>query len=129
MNKKVIDTNIFLRYLIQDNPQQHQKAKNYLDDIEQGKLTGLVSILVVDELIWALERYYRIKRPEFMPQILKIFNLKHINFLETKKDLILNCLEKIKDNKIDFTDVYLSQIATQKNILSFDKDFVKLYKK
>ena len=64
-----------------------------------------------------------------MPQILKIFNLKHINFLETKKDLILNCLEKIKDNKIDFTDVYLSQIATQKNILSFDKDFVKLYKK
>lgn len=126
MNQKIIDTNIFLRHLLQDIPDQSKIATSVISDIEDGKMTGLMSILVVNELIWILEKYYFLKRSIYIPKLIKILNLDHLKMMEVKKELIERVLEKMRNKKIDFTDVYLMEAGREAQILSFDKDFDKL---
>lgn len=126
MDRKLIDTNIFLRHLLQDIPDQSQISTNIINEIEDRKITGLVSILVINELIWILEKYYELKRSIYIPKLLKLLNLDHLRIIEVKKEMIENILEKMRRKKIDFTDMYLKEIANKNQILSFDKDLAKM---
>lgn len=126
MNEIILDSNIFLRYFLQDIPLQSVKTKEIFDQIEKGAKKGLVSILVINEIVWILEKYYNLKRNAYIPKILKLFYLEHIKIIEVKKDLIVRVLEKMKKQKYDFTDIYLSQVGQGKEIISFDKDFTKI---
>lgn len=122
LRNKTLDTNIFLRHLLQDIPGQSEQASAIISNIEEGKITGFLSILVLNELIWILERYYKIDRKIFLNKILSLIHLEYLKIIETKKEIIIKSLNKMKEKKIDFTDVYLSQIALKSEILSFDKD-------
>lgn len=126
MEEKVIDTNVFLRHLLQDIPEQSQLATEFIRDMESGKSTGLVSILVINELIWILEKYYHIKRSAYIPKLVQLLLIDQLKVIEVKKEMIVGVLQAMRRKKVDFTDVYLSQIAKKGQILSFDKDIAKL---
>lgn len=126
MNQKIIDTNIFLRHLLQDIPDQSKIATSIISDVEDGKMIGLLSILVINELIWILEKYYEVKRSVYIPKLIKLLNLDHLKIMETKKDLMERVLEKMRKKKFDFTDIYLKESGKENQILSFDKDFEKI---
>lgn len=126
MAECILDTNIFVRFLIKDIPSQFEKAQKVFEKIEKGKIKGLVSILVMDELIWILENYYEIKKEIYIPRILTLLALKNLRIMETKKELVIKILKIMEKQKIDFTDVYLSQIASSRKIISFDKGLAKL---
>lgn len=125
MREVVIDTNIIVRYFIKDNPQQFLLAQKLIKDIEQNKVCGLISLLVVHETVWILENYYDLKRNEFTPRVLQLLALRNLKIIEVKKEVVVNVLAKMQLRKIDFTDVYLAEIAKDRRIFSFDKDFKK----
>ncbi len=126
MDQKIIDTNVFLRHLLQDIPDQSAIATETIRDIEDGKMTGLMSILVINELIWILEKYYKLKRNIYLPKLAQLLDLDHLKVIEAKKDQIENILEKMRSKKIDFTDIYLKEIKGEAQIISFDEDFGKI---
>jgi len=128
MKEALIDTNIFVRHFLGDIPQQAQKAKEVFNSVEKKEKTGLVSILVINELIWILEKYYNLKRKVFLPKILKLLVFENLKILEAKKDILIEVLEKMQKQKFDFTDLYLNQVANGREIVSFDKDFEKIKK-
>lgn len=127
MKEIYLDTNVFLRYLLEDTPGQFQEAKNLIEEIENGKRRGLISILIVNELIWILEKYYNLKRNVYIPKLVKLFLIEQIRVIELKKDIIIKILEKMQSQKIDFTDMYLAHIAPAEKIFSFDQDFKKIH--
>lgn len=126
MKEIILDTNVLARYLLADIPEQYQQATQIFARIEKGEVYGLISILVLDELIWTLENYYSFKRKDYIPSILKILYHKKIKIIEAKKEVVINTLERMKKTNIDFTDIYLSEIKGTRTILSFDQDFEKL---
>lgn len=126
MEEKIVDTNVFLRHLLQDIPDQAKLATEFVRDIEDGKITGLVSILVVNELVWILEKYYLLKRGIYIPKLIMLLQLPHLKIIEAKRETIVDTLQGMRRRKVDFTDVYLSQIAKKRQIVSFDKDIEKL---
>lgn len=126
MKSIILDTNVIARYLLADIPDQFEKAKEIFLKIDKGEIRAFISILVIDELIWALENYYSFKRSDYLPSILKILYNKETKIIETKKEAIIEILENMKNNKIDFTDFYLHEIAEGRTIVSFDKDFKKI---
>lgn len=126
MKKSFIDSNIIIRLIVKDPQYQFLKAKEIIKEIEEEKLQGVLSILVVNEIIWILEHYYDLEREEFIPILLKLFALKNIKTHEVKKDTIINILQKMQNKKIDFTDIYLKEVGKEIQILSFDKDFEKI---
>lgn len=126
MKKVILDSNIFIRFLIKDIPVQFSTTQELFIKIESNKLVAYVSILVINEVIWILENYYELDRKIYLPQLIKILALKNIRIIETKKSLIFQILEEMQNTKIDFTDYYLSGMSDKREIISFDKDFKKM---
>ncbi|HRN70753.1 MAG TPA: PIN domain-containing protein [Candidatus Woesebacteria bacterium] len=123
MNEIILDTNILLRHFLQDIRTQSLEATRLIESIEKGEKTGYLSLLVVNEVIWILKRFYKIERKEYLPILLTLLQLNNIKTMEVKKET----LEKMKKKEVDFTDVYLFEIAGDRTIASFDKDFEKLH--
>lgn len=128
MKKIFLDTNVLVRYFIQTPREQFLKSKEIILSIEKGETSGLVSILVVDELIWVLENYYHLDRRVFIPEILKVFGLKKIKIIEGKKEILLEILMKMENTKIDLTDYYLLALSGGNDIATFDEDLLRLIK-
>ena len=126
MKDVVIDTNVFVRHFIGDIPLQFEEVEEFLVKVEKREATAFVSILVINELIWILEKYYKVERSKYMPELIKLLALRNFRCIEVKKGLILSVFESMQKKKIDFTDVYLFHIAKKRKIFSFDNDFEKL---
>lgn len=122
MKELVLDTNIFIRYFIEDIPSQYKESRKIFEDIENGKVKGLVSILVVNEIIWILENYYEIKRSVYIPKLLQIFALNNLKIIEISKDVLILILKSMETSRLDFTDLYLLHTNKKEKIVSFDKD-------
>jgi len=126
MKEFLIDTNIFVRLLTKEPIHQYEEAREIFRHIEEEKKSGIVSILVVNEVLWILERFYKMKRSVSIPELLHLLLLKNIKIIEVSKDILVKILQKMILRKIDFTDIYLAEIARSRKIISFDRDFEKL---
>jgi len=126
MKEFLIDTNIFVRLLTKEPLSHYEEARKIFKQIEEEKHYGLVSILVINEILWVLERFYKMKRSIFIPKIIHLLLLDNVRIVEVSKDMLIEILQKMQKKKIDFTDVYLAEIAQSRKVLSFDKDLEKL---
>ena len=129
MKEILLDSNIFIRFLIQDVPSHFEQSKEIFEDIENEKTKGFVSVLVINEVIWILENFYELKRDTYIPRVLELLSLRNMKILEAKKDVVLSIMEEMPKHSFDFTDVYLFAIKGERKIASFDKDFDKLQKR
>ena len=53
-----LDTNVLVRYLVQDDPEQAALACRLMEDVLTPAEPGFVSLVVVAELSWVLARSY-----------------------------------------------------------------------
>lgn len=130
MNKVLLDSNIFLRLLAGDVPRQKNLAEKLFLEIEEGKVKGLVSILVINEVVWVMDNFYELNRGDYLPKLIQLLSLKNIVFLEVRKAELMKVLESLASGPsaaIDFTDFYLTVKANRKiTVASFDKHLSKL---
>lgn len=129
MKEVVLDTNVFLRFLLKDIKSQYETAKKIFEDIEKQNVKAWVSILVINEIVWIMKKYYEIEASLFVPKLLQILLLKNIEIIEIDKNRLLMILQILSKTNFDFTDLYLFYTQNKDKILSFDKDFKKLWRK
>ena len=129
MKEVLLDSNIFIRFLIQDVPSHFEQAKEVFEGIEAGKVKGFISLLVINEVIWILENFYELKRDIYIPKLLTLLSLRNMKIMEAKKDVILTILQEMPKHNFDFTDVYLFEVKEKRSIVSFDKDFQRIMKR
>ncbi len=126
MKRVLLDTNIFLRHLVKDNPEQAKEATKIFASVESGKIKGIVSLLVVNEVLWTLEKYYAVPKETGISELIKLLLLENIQIMEVKKDKLIIILQHMRTTNYDFTDLYLFHTAGSREIISFDKDFQRL---
>lgn len=126
MNEVLLDSNIFLRHFLQDIQPQSELATSVITEIEDGKKTGFISILVINETIWILRKFYKIERSRLYSQLISLLQINNIKVIEVQKKILFRILETMKKRDIDFTDVYLYEIRGKREVVSFDQDFKKL---
>ena len=68
------DTNLFLRYLTNDVPEQAGAVEALLRQAAQGEFALVTNSLVIAEIVWTLESYYGLSRPEIQQRVLAILN-------------------------------------------------------
>ena len=127
-NEIILDSNVILRFLIKDNSYHFIEAEKLIKKIAQKKIFGLISVLVINEMLWILKTYYHIEKNVYIPQILKLIALENIEIIEVSKDMLIKSLQQFQIKNLDFTDIYLFTIAEGKEIFSFDQDLRKLQK-
>jgi predicted nucleic acid-binding protein len=125
MKHLLLDTSIFIRFLTHDVEDQYQESRELFMEIEDGMATGFVSLLTLQELLWALEYTYLIPKEEFVPLLTKLFSIKNLKVIECKKSLLLTIFEKYEKGILDFTSVYLLAVKDKREIMTFDKKLLK----
>ena len=61
---RFIDTNLFLRYFTRDDEEKAEKVLNLLKRIERNEEQVITSSLVMFEVIFTLESFYKVSREE-----------------------------------------------------------------
>lgn len=99
-----VDTNLFLRYLTNDIPEQADAVERLLRQAMQGEITLVTSNLVVAEIVWTLETAYQLPREEVQDMILAIINTVGLHIEDS--DLLLQAILWYVEKKVDFIDAY-----------------------
>lgn len=129
MLKAIVDTNILLRYLSNDIPEQAEKVRQRLDQVKQKRLKLYLLPVTVVEALFQLIHWYQATRKDASFALIRF--IEESGVITSEKENILNSLILYSNRKIDIEDlyVYYTAKAEKKRVLSFDRDFDKLDKK
>ena len=118
-NTVIFDTNMILRYLLNDNAEMTEKAENYLN---QSAVT--VTIEVIAEVVYVLKGVYGMERRK-IADTLKAF----LKIVECRDGEVLRvALETYGAQNLDFVDcvLYGYHKAQNLDVATFDKKLLKL---
>ena len=120
-----LDTNILVRYIVQDDKAQAKKATKAIESIDTND-PAFISIIVLCELNWVLSAAYNVdkqRRIEVLEKMLSADVFKVECF-----SACLSALKYFKSGKADFSDYVIAQCAKQTGcdaVLTFDKNAAK----
>ena len=117
------DTNLFLRFLTNDVPDQAKAVHQLLLQAAQGDVSLITTSLVIAEIVWTLESFYKETKENIQQLILSFLNTPGL--IVDNGELIVNALRWYVDKNIDFIDAYnAAWMETHKiNVIySFDQN-------
>ncbi|MBA1335952.1 MAG: hypothetical protein HPY66_1771 [Firmicutes bacterium] len=124
---RTIDANVILRHLTNDVPDQAKQAEELLKRVEEGKEDVFLPDIILADIIWILEGYYKQTREDIREWITAILSLQGLKFSD--KDMALNALDIYVDKRIDWSDAFTASQMLQRGITeiySFDKHFDRI---
>lgn len=116
-----IDTNVLIRYIVEDNPEQTQKATEVIEQLTPEK-QGFISCVVLCELNWVLKTAYKVSKSERVATLQKILSVPV--FEVEQLNCCLKALRSYEQGKADFSDYLIQQISETygyKILLTFDQ--------
>lgn len=122
MDKVFVDTNVFLRFLTNDDPPKASRAEAFFKKAVAGKVKLVTNLMVIAEIIWTLESYYGLEKDDIESKVSKILNTPNLE-VEGVGSLMKALYLYISKN-MDFIDAYNACYMKENNlnqILTFDK--------
>jgi predicted nucleic-acid-binding protein len=119
---KALDTNIIVRFLVNDDAKQAQAVYHLFKETEAAKGTLFVPLMVVLETIWVLESVYSISRHEII-EIFKELLLMPILKFESQP-AVQAFIESAMNSSTELADILIAQSARHsgcESILTLDK--------
>ena len=113
-----VDTNVLVRHLTGDPPEQAARATRLLS--RAGQL--LLPDLVLAEVVYVLESFYEVPRPRVAELARAIIAFGAIEVAD--EPTLLRALEIYELHRLDFADAYLvaeAEISGVNAVASFDK--------
>ncbi len=117
-----IDTNVLVRYIVQDDPSQSQKAGHYLEANCNTTHPGFINSLVLCELVWVLKRAYKYNKTVIAEVIENILCTSEL--LVENSSAAWDALRAYKSGSADFPDYLIGEINSSKDCeftITFDK--------
>ena len=96
------DTNLFLRYLTNDVPEQAGAVEALLRQAAQGEFALVTNSLVIAEIVWTLESYYGLSRPEIQQRVLAILNTPGLEIAD--REILFRAILWYVEKNVDFID-------------------------
>jgi predicted nucleic-acid-binding protein len=98
------DTNLFLRYLTNDIPEQAGAFEGLLRRAASGDLTLVTNSLVLAEIVWTLESFYRLSKEDVRSRVMAILNTPGLEVADG--DILLQATHWYAEKNVDFIDAY-----------------------
>ena len=103
-----IDTNVLIRYIVQDDPGQSRIVTRLIEENLSPENKGFVSSVVLCEVIWVLKRFYRQPKEQLLLVVktileTEVFEVEH-------RDCAWRAYYDFDEGDADFSDYYICQI-------------------
>lgn len=121
-----LDTNVLVRFLTQDDPEQGRIASDLLGGLTEQN-PGFVSREVLVELVWVLERSYRYQRSEIARVLEGFLSAAELD-IETG-DSVGAILQLYEGKGFGFSDLMIRQAARRAGaatLKTFDRKAARL---
>lgn len=101
-----VDTNILVRYFVQDDPEQAAAAAAFLESECTATQPGWINRIVLCELVWVLERAYRSPREEIADIVQTLAQTAEFELEDL--DSVWRALGIYRNQGVDFADALLA---------------------
>jgi len=105
-----LDTNVLVRYVAQDDPDQSPKATRLIESLSAFE-PGFVGIVSVVELVWVLTVCYKLTKTEITEVLETLLRTKEI--VVANADTVWKALRMFKEGKADFADCMIDRSANE----------------
>ncbi|MCM3714107.1 PIN domain-containing protein [Alkalihalobacillus oceani] len=128
MEKFIVDTNIMIRFIVNDDDEKFKQVLSVVDRVERNEMRLIVPTIVIAECCWLLKSYFKFDKSKISEFLLDILNIDNV---DPEERLVKEALILFSDKNVDFADALLSVMSNSTNpltpVLTFDqKDFKKL---
>ena len=105
-----LDTNVLVRYIMQDDAIQAAKAEVLIESLDADN-PGFVALVSVIELVWVLSSCFDLTRKE-VAQALEVL-LRTKQLVVEQADQVVRALRVFDASKADFADCLIERSAAQ----------------
>ncbi len=120
-----LDTNVLVRYIMQDDPKQSRKATALIESLTDNH-PGFITVVSVLELYWVLTTCYDLTDNQ-VKQALDVL-LRTRQIIVDRADQVLRALRVFETGKADFADCLIERTASSagcEQTLTFDVNAAK----
>ncbi len=123
----IIDANIVLRFLTNDEPEMARDCEMLLLRVEENREQVYLPDIILTDIVWTLEKFYRVSKAEIRELLLPVVGLKGMRC--NSKSIIRQAFDIYIEKNIDWTDAFVAAsmlTSGQEVIYSYDRDFDKI---
>jgi len=117
-----IDTNVLVRYLTRDDPDQYRAAKTFLESSCTQEDPGYVGEIALCEVVWVLTGAYDATKSEVVDVIDQLLRTRQLQI--GHRDSVREALEAYRRSDADFADCLLgalNEAAGCRETVTFDR--------
>lgn len=120
-----LDTNVLVRYIMQDDKAQAKKASKIIEDLTSDK-PAFISSIVLCELNWVLKSFYKMPKKDRLETLQDILSVAVFDVQDLES--CIRALKSYEQGKADFSDYLIQDIARihgYETLMTFDKNAQK----
>ena len=106
-----VDTNLLVRVLVEDDPEQLKRARKLMNGAAERSETAFVADIVLAELEWVLEDAYDVPRTRILQALQAIAASKRFEFEDRRR--VLEALELYQNGKAELSDYLIGLSGSQ----------------
>lgn len=126
MTTYIADTNLFLRFVLKDNPSLHKKAEAYFYSVKTGAIRLVFLREVIAEIIFVLQKLYKISRRDIVASVSSLLNMPSVDV--ERPEVISSALTIYEKQNISYVDAIILAESKSRSVsvASFDRKVEKL---
>lgn len=128
MKTFLIDTNVILRFLLNDIPSQYSQVKFKIGEARKGRLILIVPEIIFFESYFTLTSYYQYSKDKVLEALGSLASSAYFEI--ENRNILLKSLKIYKSTNLSLVDAYLAarSEASAVEIFTFDKKLEKYAK-
>ncbi|HVH69939.1 MAG TPA: PIN domain-containing protein [Candidatus Dormibacteraeota bacterium] len=123
--RRLVDTNLIVRYLVQDHEKHAKAAGRLFDACDRGDVVIVVLPAVLAECVFVLESFYEHPRGDIASALGRLISSPGVEIGDAATHL--DALDRYGKMKVHFVDCLIAATAAAEKmpVASFDQDFRK----
>ncbi len=124
MTTYILDTNVILRFFVDDHSEHQEQAVRWFKQAESGSISIIVDPVIIAEVSFVLESFYRYSRSRIADTLEVFLSQRWLDVRD--RESLLGLWQYYRDG-LHFVDSYCISRAKNANaaVLSFDKKLTK----
>lgn len=126
MKHFVVDTNAFLRLILNDIPNQADQVEKLIKQAKLGTVSLIVPQVIIFEIEFALSKYYQFSKEEIIDKLSSIISSPYLEIED--KEIFRKSVDLYQTKNLSLVDCFLISKAelAGAELFTFDKNLKKL---
>lgn len=121
--RRIIDTNLIVRYLVEDNERHAKAAEKLFAACDRGELVIVLLPVVLAECLFVLDSFYQRPRADIATALGAMISSPGIEIADTA--IYLDALRRYARTRLHFVDCVIASAASASStpVATFDRGF------